>query len=120
MESLQESAVYRFKVIVYNEIGPRDSNIVSTVVADVPSTPTSPPSFNAEETTITSIRVVMDRIVDDGGSQIISYHLQRTESGGSVFFDVVGGEDDFNLNSEVQVPNLEKRRSYRFRYRVIN
>ena len=75
VESLQESAVYRFKVIVYNEIGPTDSNIVSTVVADVPSTPSSAPSFNTEETTEDSIRVVMEKISDNGGSQILSYHL---------------------------------------------
>ena len=120
VHSLQESAVYRFKVVVYNEIGPTASNIVSTVVADVPSTPSQAPSFNTEETTSDSIRVVMEKIADDGGSQILSYHLQRTESGGSVFFDVVGGEGNYNLNSEVQVINLVKRRSYRFRYRVIN
>ena len=50
----------------------------------------------------------------------MSYNLQRTESKGSTFFDVIGGTNDYNLNSELQVADLIKRKSYRFRYRVIN
>ena len=63
---------------------------MSTVVADVPATPSSAPSFNAEETTSDSIRVVMEIITNNGGAPILSYNLQRTESGGSAFFDVTG------------------------------
>ena len=46
--------------------------------------------------------------------------MQRTEAGGSVFFDVTGGIGNYNLNAEVMVQELEKRKAYRFRYRVIN
>ena len=62
----------------------------------------------------------MDNINDNGGAPILSYNLQRTESGGSTFFDVTGGDGNSNLNTEVQVKELVKRKSYRFRYRVIN
>ena len=62
----------------------------------------------------------MENINDNGGAQILSYNLQRTESGGSTFFDVTGGDGNSNLNTEVQVKELVKRKSYRFRYRVIN
>ena len=62
----------------------------------------------------------MDQIDDDGGSDILSYHLQRTEPGGSTFFDVVGSNQNMTLNTEAQVTALQKRRSYRFRYRAIN
>lgn len=98
---LTPSQSYRFKVVAYNEIGATDSNIVSSIIADVPATPTVAPDFNAEETTTDSIRVVMASVPDDGGSPVISYHLQRTESGGSAFFDVTGEEGNYNLNAEV-------------------
>ena len=32
----------------------------------------------------------MDKVTENGGAVIYSYHLQRTETGGSTFFDVVG------------------------------
>ena len=62
----------------------------------------------------------MPIIADNGGSQILSYHLQRTETGGSKYYDVVGESGNENLNTEVQVEGLIKRKSYRFRYRVAN
>ena len=62
----------------------------------------------------------MDQLDDDGGSPILSYQLQRTEPGGSTFFDVVGGSSNMTLNTEAQVTSLEKRKAYRFRYRAIN
>lgn len=117
---LDKSKIYRFKVVVYNEIGSSESRIVSTVVADVPATPTLAPSFDPEFTTRDSIRVVMAPITNTGGSAILSYHLQRTETGGSVFFDVAGHTGFENLNKEVQVRDLVNRKAYRFRYRVVN
>jgi hypothetical protein len=66
---------YRFKIIATNWIGSADSNIVKSIVADLPQTPLNAPTFEAIETNTTSIRVVMTTITQDGGSPIISYHL---------------------------------------------
>lgn len=81
---------YRFKIIAKNHIGSIESNVVSALIADVPSQPLSAPSFIAEETTTDSIRVTIGEVTTTGGSDIISYQLQRTETGGSSFFDVIG------------------------------
>ena len=75
VDSLLKSASYRFKVIVYNEIGRTDSNVVSSIVADVPDTPTEAPDFNIAETTIESIRIILAEVAESGGSQILSYNL---------------------------------------------
>jgi len=87
---LTESLEYRFRIVANNEIGSSYSNIVTSVVADIPATPSNAPSFDPAETNTTSIRVTIDKVVDDGGSPILSYHIQRTEPGGSIFFDVIG------------------------------
>lgn len=107
-------------VKVSNEIGATQSNTVSAFAADTPATPANPVTFDADHTNTTSIRVIMDQIDDDGGAEILSYHLQRTEPGGSAFFDVVGSSQNLTLDTEAQVTSLTKRRSYRFRYRTIN
>jgi hypothetical protein len=75
VSGLTLSSEYRFKVTVSNHIGSMDSNIVTSLVADLPETPENAPSFIATETNTTSIRVVMDTITEDGGTPIISYHL---------------------------------------------
>jgi hypothetical protein len=59
-------------------------------VADAPDTPLNAPSFDVAETNTTSLRVTIEQVANSGGSQVLSYHLQRTETGGSVFFDVDG------------------------------
>ena len=87
---LDFSKEYRFMVKALNHEGIRQSNVVSALVADVPSTPINGPTFSISETDTDSIRVIMPSVSDDGGSQIISYHLQRTEPSSSVFFDVIG------------------------------
>lgn len=72
---LTQSNEYRFKLIATNHIGSTSSNIIKTLVADIPSTPTQAPSFVPSETNTTSIRVTMQKITQDGGSPILSYHL---------------------------------------------
>jgi hypothetical protein len=94
------SSEYRFKITASNHIGTQDSNIVKSIVADLPSTPVNAPTFAAAETNSTSIRVVMDTITQDGGSPIISYQLQRTEPGSSVFFDVIGSLTNMTVDVE--------------------
>ena len=111
---------FRFMAYAVNEIGNADSNIVTTIAADVPATPTNGPGFDIAETNTTSIRVVFAEVTDNGGTPILSYHLQRTESGGSLYSDVSGSSADMSLSTEVQVIGLTKRLAYRFRYRAIN
>ena len=64
---------YRFKIFVTNYIGKSQSNIVKTVVADVPDTPITAPSFDILETTTTSIRLTINQVAGSGGSPILSY-----------------------------------------------
>jgi hypothetical protein len=80
---------YRFKILTTNDIGTSESNIVSSIASNVPSTPTTAPNFVQSETNTTSIRVIVEETFN-GGDAVTSYHLQRTEHGGSVFFDVSG------------------------------
>ncbi|WP_210131902.1 hypothetical protein [Staphylococcus sp. GDK8D30P] len=68
-------------------------NTVSTIVADVPDTPTTAPAINLLETNITQLRVDYAVVAGNGGSPIISYHLQRTNGAGTGFYDVIGGSD---------------------------
>jgi hypothetical protein len=89
-------------------------------VADLPSKPSSAPDFIQSETTTTSIRVSLGQVIADGGSEIFSYHLQRTQTGGSTFFDVIGAEKNQTTARQFLVQNLEKGKAYRFRYRVVN
>jgi len=62
---------------VANQIGSTDSNIVTSLVADIPQTPTDAPGYLATETNTTSIRVLMTKVVmgGDGGTPITSYQL---------------------------------------------
>jgi hypothetical protein len=45
VSGLTLSLDYRFKVIATNHIGSRESNIVSAICADLPSTPETAPTF---------------------------------------------------------------------------
>lgn len=56
-----------------NEIGSTKSNIVQTVLADVPNTPTSAPGFDVLETTTQSVKVTINKVINDGGAPILSY-----------------------------------------------
>jgi predicted phage tail protein len=111
---------YRFKIIAKNHIGSTESNVVSALIADVPAQPASAPGFVADETTSDSIRVTLQEVTTTGGSDIISYQLQRTETGGSTFFDVVGSVQNQTIYTQHQVEGLEKGAAYRFRYRALN
>lgn len=86
----------------------------------MPEAPSTAPTFLDSETNTTTIRVLLDQVTEDGGSAITSYHLQRTEPGGSVFFDVIGSTQNQSLSQDIQVEGLQKRKGYRFRYRVYN
>jgi hypothetical protein len=67
------SSEYRFKIVSTNHIGSVDSNILTSLVADLPTAPANAPGFISTETNTTSIRVVMDTITADGGTPITSY-----------------------------------------------
>ena len=54
------SSQYRFKITASNILGSVDSNIVSSIVADLPDTPVNAPSLKILETNTTSIRVIME------------------------------------------------------------
>jgi len=51
----------------------------------------------------------------NGGDAVISYHLQRTEHGGSDFFDVAGSTQNMTTYTQYQVEGLIKGLAYRFR-----
>lgn len=120
LSGLTVGSEYRFYVVVTNVIGSSNSNVVSSVVADVPNTPSSAPGFVQSETNSTAIRVTMPEIVQNGGSAITTYNLQRTEAGSSVWFDVAGSAANYSTSTEITVTGLHKRQSYKFRYRVAN
>lgn len=67
------SLQYRLKVLVRNEIGTTESNIVQSILADVPATPTMAPGFDLLETTTRSIKVTISQVTNDGGAPILSY-----------------------------------------------
>lgn len=116
---LTVSRNYRFKVLTTNDIGTSESNIVSSIVSNVPQTPTTAPGFMQSETNTTSIRVVVQE-TQNGGDAVTSYHLQRTQHGGSVFFDVAGSPQNQTTYTQFQVAGLSKGLAYRFRYRAVN
>ena len=64
---------YRFKVLVKNEIGKTESNIVQTVLADVPETPATAPGFIIVETSTSSLRITIDQVLNTGGAPVQSY-----------------------------------------------
>jgi hypothetical protein len=72
---LQVGLEYRFKVVAKNENGAVESNIVETILADVPQTPTTAPSLVVLETSSNSIRVKIEQVTDDGGAPVLSYQL---------------------------------------------
>lgn len=114
---LMYSSEYRFVVVASNHIGSCESNVVTAVVASLPSTPAIAPSLNFKFTTETSIRVVVNEVTADGGSPITNYQLQRTDASGSDFFDVT---NEVKLDRQYQIDGLKKGLSYKFRYRVAN
>lgn len=65
--------VYRYYVVIRNEVGTANSNIVTSIAASVPQTPVNAPTMDLSQSNTTSIRIVMDQITEDGGSLIISY-----------------------------------------------
>ena len=73
MTGLTYKSQYRFNIIAENEIGFLESNIVFSLAADLPTTPKNAPGFDPSETNTTSIRIVMEKILLDGGTPIISY-----------------------------------------------
>jgi len=111
---------YRFKVIVKNTAGEKVGNVVSSVIADTPDTPSGAPTVVLDETNTTHLTVNMAQVAGNGGSAIISYHLQRTESDGSGFFDVEGGDSNYTLATTHTIGGLHRGMTYRFRYRARN
>ena len=67
-------------------------------ISDKPATPTSAPSFIPSETNTTEVRILMPEVTG-GVIETLSYHLQRTEHGGSIFFDVIGGNHNQTLDT---------------------
>lgn len=111
---------YRVKVSATNNVGTSVGNLVSIIASNVPSTPTRGPYREIGESTSTSIRLKYDQIANTGGSNIISYHLQRTADDGTGFFDVIGGPKNYSLSTQYTVTGLTTAKTYRFRYRAIN
>ncbi len=72
---ITSTTTYRFKVIATNDIGSTEGNIVQTIIADVPDTPTAAPTMTIDGTDRTSLKVTMAQITGTGGSAIQSYHL---------------------------------------------
>lgn len=117
---LTSGDVYRFQVIAINSAGPTTGNTVQTIVADVPADPTDAPELNLDETNSTQMRVEYDIVIADGGSSIISYHLQRSSGAGTSFFDVIGNYPNLTLATSYTIQNVQRGVTYRFRYRTLN
>jgi len=92
------------------------------VIADVPDKPTNSPYIDDDETNTSQIRVQYDQLLtaNNGGSSIISYHLQMANSDGSGFFDIIGSESNRTLSTAYTVTGLTRGKTYRFRYRAAN
>jgi hypothetical protein len=65
--------VYRYYVVIRNDVGTTSSNIVTSIAASVPQTPINAPTMDFSQSNSSSIRIVMDMVTEDGGSHIISY-----------------------------------------------
>jgi hypothetical protein len=103
-----------------NNVGTTVGNVVPIIVANVPDTPTVGPYRDLTESTATSIRLMYNQVTGTGGSNIISYHLQRTSDDGTGFFDVVGGPANYSLSTSFLITGLVTAQTYRFRYSAIN
>jgi len=111
---------YRVKISATNNVGTTVGNLVSIIAANVPDTPTTGPYRELGESNATSIRLKYNIIAGTGGSDIISYQLQRTEDDGTGFFDVIGSPANYTATTSYTVKGLATARTYRFRYRAIN
>lgn len=76
---------YRVSIIASNIVGSVESNRIASVVANLPSAPGAGPAIVIPETGTEQIRVsfaTFDNadVAQTGGSNILSYQLQRTGS----------------------------------------
>lgn len=89
-------------------------------LASVPGTPVDAPESDNAITNTRQIRVTYDTVTDNGGSPILSYELQM----GSLRlrdFETISGIDPQTLQLFFTVTrNVEKGKTYTFRYRAIN
>ena len=102
-------------------------------MANIPAAPAVAPAIVKAETGIDRIRLnfaAFDEAdaAQTGGSQILSYHLQRTEALGSLlasqvangFSDAGGAAQNVSLSTEYTILGLQRGQAYGFRYRAVN
>ncbi len=109
---------YKYEVRAYNSEGSTSAQSVRLLFAVEPDKPSQGPVI--VETTASSITVTYSAgALDNGGSPILSHHLQYAEAFVGDWIDANGLENE-SLLSKFTVSGLIRGRQYSFRFRVKN
>ena len=114
-----------FKLEVYTNGGQATSSEVGYLLASIPNDPTSAPQ-STEIGIITSdslsymyIKITVQEVTANGGSNITSYSIEADDGAGGVFTALYGDIVD-SLSLTYTMTNVTKGVTYRLRYRVKN
>lgn len=119
-DSTATGKTFRIRLKAFNSVGSVLSPIVSVVLAQVPSTPSTGPTLSLANTDASQIGLTWSAVTNDGGSAITSYELQLAPPGSETFISLVGYERQYLEISYIATQNITKGKDHRFRYRAQN
>ncbi len=111
---------FRFRLQAFNAIDSVFSSIVSVVLADEPTTPSTGPIIDSSNTNDQQIGVTWNAVTGTGGSPITSYELQMSLLETNEFISIVGYSSSYLDLSYIVTQNITKGKDHRFRYRAKN
>ena len=114
---------FSYLLEAYNSVGSVSSKTVSFVLTAVPDRPETSPVLNLEFTSASAIHCNYEPLTEEenGGSAILSYELEVYRLEDSRWHSCTGGFNHFSLlNEHVYAENVEKGKTYQFRYRAWN
>lgn len=94
--------------------------IIKATLSELPKTPLIAPYLDVLYISSTSMKILIDDIVDNGGSSIENFEIQQDDSKGGLFKTIFGGELSPTVGRSVTIFNQTKGVLYRFRYRAKN
>ena len=116
---------FKYVVEAFNAVGGALGTAASFVLATAPSAPQAAPQVVDSMTSSTQVTLTISALVGDaetGGAPILSYALQRSTNSAAepaAFLDESGASGD-SLALQHTVYDVEKGRTYSFRYRARN
>ena len=116
------SASFRFKIRAFNYDGYTDSRPLMVVLSAVPDTPLTGPISDATVTDNSKIKVNYgpSSVSQNGGSEILSYELQKDDGAGGAFESLIGAASNSLETTYTIAYNITGGGLYRFRYRCLN